>query len=191
MSAVVKAVGLTGLALTLGACGPSDEQTARAVQAFETVRVVFQHPRCQNCHIPGDAPLQFDAGVAHAQNVQRGPGGNGAAGLPCATCHGESNLPASYGAGAPPGAPHWQLPPPDHRMVFIGLTHAALCETVKDPARNGNRDFAALKHHVAEDKLVLWGWAPGEGRAPVGVPHAEFVAAFGAWADAGGPCPKG
>ena len=177
--------------LALGACGPSAEEKAKALQSFDTVRAVFQHPRCQNCHIPGDAPLQFDAGVAHAQDVQRGADGTGTPGLPCASCHGESNPPASYGAGMPPGAPHWQLPPADRKMVFIGLSPAALCETIKDPARNGGRDFDALKHHVAEDKLVLWGWAPGEGRAPVGVPHAEFVAAFDAWADAGGPCPSG
>ena len=26
---------------------------------FATVQKVFQHPRCQNCHIPGDSPLQY------------------------------------------------------------------------------------------------------------------------------------
>lgn len=43
--------------------------------------------------------------------------------------------------------------------------------------------------HVSEDKLVLWGWEPGGERKPVSVPHAEFVAAFKTWSDAGGPCP--
>jgi hypothetical protein len=33
--------------------------------AFETVRAVLQHPRCQNCHPEGDAPLQGDDGHAH------------------------------------------------------------------------------------------------------------------------------
>ena len=51
---------------------------------------VFQHPRCQNCHIPGDAPLQFDAGLPHAMDVERGPDGKGAPGLPCSTCHGDA-----------------------------------------------------------------------------------------------------
>jgi hypothetical protein len=37
--------------------------------------------------------------------------------------------------------------------------------------------------------LVLWGWNPGAGRAPVPVPHDIFVAQFKLWADAGGPCP--
>ena len=43
----------------------SPEQQAQALDAFATVEKVFQHPRCQNCHIPGDAPLQFDAGTPH------------------------------------------------------------------------------------------------------------------------------
>ncbi|MFK3647430.1 hypothetical protein ACI2IY_03205 [Lysobacter enzymogenes] len=164
---------------------------AQAVAAFATVQKVFQHPRCQNCHIPGDQPLQFDEGRPHAQGVVRGPEGKGAAGLPCSTCHGEANLPASYGPDAPPGAPHWQLPPPQHKMAWIGLPAPQLCAMIKDRESNGGRDFAALIKHVSEDKLVLWGWAPGGKRAPVPVPHDRFVEAFKTWADAGGPCPKG
>ncbi|TNJ33954.1 hypothetical protein [Arenimonas terrae] len=179
------------LALPLAACGPSAEERAAGVAAFATVQQVFQHPRCQNCHIEGDAPLQFDAGLLHAQNVARGPEGKGAPGLPCSACHGETNPPASYGPHAPPGAPHWQLPPPDMKMAWIGLPPAELCAMVKDEARNGGRDFAALTKHVSEDALVLWGWNPGGERAPVPVPHAEFIAAFTTWANAGGPCPEG
>ncbi|KAF1723146.1 hypothetical protein [Pseudoxanthomonas wuyuanensis] len=176
----------------LTACGPriSPEQKAQALQAFATVEQVFQHPRCINCHIPGDAPLQFDSQTRHAMNVVRGPEGKGAPGLPCATCHAEANPPAGYGPHAPPGAPHWQLPPPDQKMAWIGLPAAELCAMIKDKQRNGGRDFAALTKHVAEDKLVLWGWEPGGDRAPVPVPHDRFVAAFTAWADAGGPCPE-
>ncbi|HVS11226.1 MAG TPA: hypothetical protein VMS76_15260 [Planctomycetota bacterium] len=29
--------------------------------------------------------------------------------------------------------------------------------------------------HMASDELVLWGWEPGEGRAPVPTPHPELV----------------
>jgi len=179
------------LLLFLAACGPrvTPEQRARAVEAFATIEQVFQHPRCSNCHIPGDAPLQFDAQTPHAMGVVRGPEGKGAAGLPCATCHGEANPPASYGPHTPPGAPHWALPPPDQKMAWIGLPAAELCAMIQDPTRNGGRDFAALFKHVSEDKLVLWGWDPGVGRQPVPVPHDQFVAAFKLWSDAGGPCP--
>jgi hypothetical protein len=184
------ALTLTAL-LMLTACGPriSEEQKAQALAAFATVEKVFQHPRCSNCHIPGDQPLQFDSQTPHAMNVVRGPEGKGAPGLPCATCHAESNPPATYGPHAPPGAPHWALPPPDHKMAWIGLPPPELCAMIQDKKRNGGRDFAALTKHVAEDKLVLWGWNPGGERAPVPVPHDQFVAAFKTWADAGGPCP--
>ena len=140
---------------------------------------------CASCA----AHLQFDAQLPHAMNVVRGMDGKGAAGLPCATCHAENNPPASYGPHAPPGAPHWSLPPAAHKMAWIGLPPDKLCAMIKDRSSNGDRDFAALIKHVSEDKLVLWGWNPGAGRAPVPVPHDIFVAQFKLWADAGGPCP--
>lgn len=184
--AVVTAAALAGCH-----SGPDPAQRQAAVEAFATVQKVFQHPRCQNCHIPGDQPLQFDEGLPHAMGVVRGPTGHGAEGLPCSTCHGEANAPGSYGPHAPPGAPHWALPPPQQRMVTLGLSPPELCRMIQDKNENGGRDFAALLKHVSEDKLVLWGWNPGGTRAPVSVPHAEFVAKFKTWADAGGPCPTG
>ena len=188
---------LAGLALTgsgdrAGAVSPDKrppDKREAALAAFTTVQKVLQHPRCQNCHIPGDAPLQFDEGLAHNQNVQRGPSGNGAPGLPCSTCHMTVNPPASYGEHMPPGAPTWRLPGPEHKMVFINLSAADLCATVKDTKRNGGKDLAALLEHVSHDKLVLWGWDPGVGRDPVSIPHDQFVAAFKTWTDAGAPCP--
>jgi hypothetical protein len=185
------------VAVTLLSCAPSapvqprtvPDARAEAIAAFTTVQQVLQHPRCQNCHIPGDAPLQFDAGLPHQMQVVRGPDGKGARGLPCATCHDVVNPPASFGPHAPPGAPTWHLPPPEHKMVFINLSAAQLCAVVKNTNENGGKDFDALIKHVAEDKLVLWGWNPGGERAPVSVPHAEFVAKFKQWAAAGGPCP--
>ena len=184
-------LGSLVLVLPLAACGPrpSPEERAQAIAAFATVEEVFQHPRCRNCHIPGDAPLQFDAGLPHEMGVARGPEGHGAPGLPCATCHGNANPPASYGPDAPPGAPHWGLPPPDHKMAWIGLSSTALCEMIKDKKANGGRNFEALTKHVSEDSLVLWGWHPGGEREPVSVPHDVFVARFKQWASAGGPCP--
>lgn len=156
--------------------------------AFETVQTVLQHPRCQNCHIPGDAPLQFDASLPHAQNVLRGAEGKGVPGLSCATCHGNANPPASYGAHMPPGAPDWHLPPPERKMVFIGLSAGELCRHLKDMDENGGMNLAALTRHVSQDKLVLWGWSPGVGRDAVPVPHAELVAKFKIWVAAGAPC---
>jgi hypothetical protein len=89
----------------------------------------------------------------------------------------------------PPGAPNWHLPPPERKMVFIGLSAGELCRHLIDRNENGGMSLEALTRHVSDDELVLWGWNPGVGRDPVSVPHAEFVAKFKSWAAAGGPCP--
>ena len=94
------AVGIGVLAVAGSAPAPARPSEKEGIAAFETVKAVLQHPRCQNCHIPGDAPL-FDVDHPHAMNVRRGPDGNVAH-----VC---------------PGAPNWKLPPPEHKMVFIGL----------------------------------------------------------------------
>lgn len=182
---LASAAGLCALALA----GCAGQGSAEALAAFETVEKVFQHPRCRNCHIEGDAPLQFDDGVPHTMEIVRGAEGLGAPGLHCAACHGDSNPPASYGPQAPPGAPHWALPPPNQKMAWFGLSARELCEVIQDEDLNGGRDFEALIKHVREDELVLWGWNPGGERKPVPVPHGEFVASFKRWAEAGGPCP--
>lgn len=190
--AALLAVGLSlaATARAQGTSAPVSASEARGIAAFETVRVVLQHPRCQNCHIPGNAPLQFDQGLVHGQNVVRGPEGKGAPGFSCSTCHATANPPASYGLNMPPGAPNWHLPPPERKMVFIRLSSGDLCRTVKDKSQNGGKDLEALLEHVSHDKLVLWGWAPGVGRAPVSTPHAEFVAKFREWVEAGAPCAR-
>jgi hypothetical protein len=187
-SIFVMAIPLGMLAASVGSTVMAADNSA-AIDAFKTVQKVLQDPRCQNCHIPGDAPLQFAEGRTHAMNVKRGDDGKGAPGLPCSTCHGVRNLPASYGEHVPPGAPNWHLPPPERKMVFIGVGAGDLCRRLKNTAQNGGKDLQALIDHVDHDPLVLWGWDPGLGRAPVSVPHASFVAAFKTWADAGAPCP--
>ena len=186
------------LLLLVAGCGGRAGEPARpatppareaGLVAFETVRAVLQHPRCQNCHPPGDAPLQGDDGHAHLQNVQRGPTGRGRIGEECATCHGPGNPPASYGAHIPPGAVEgWRMPPPESKLVFVGVAPRALCEQIKNPASNGGKDMTALRAHL-DTPLVLWGWSPGAGRTPVATPRAQFIQAWETWAQAGAPCP--
>jgi len=189
------ALATAALALTAGAAlisraAPAPSvSSADGIAAFETVRAVLQNPRCQNCHIPGDSPLQHDGGRTHTLGVLRGPDGKGAPGLFCSTCHATANPPASYGEHMPPGAPNWGLPPPDHRMVFVGLASGELCRRLKDTSQNGGKDLEALVHHVSSDPLVLWGWNPGVGRRPVSIPHDRFVEKFKQWVAAGAPCP--
>ena len=187
------------LVLVLAACGgesptpntpkgpPPTKEAGLA--AYDVINSVLQHPRCKNCHPSGDQPLQGDEGRVHDQFVQRGPEGKGAVGMNCTTCHGKQNLPASYGEHSPPGeAKEWHMPPPETKMVIVGMTPSALCEQLKDPARNGHMDMKALRAHW-DDPLVKWGWDPGIGRKPVPVPHEKLVSAFETWAAAGAPCP--
>jgi hypothetical protein len=162
---------------------------AAGVAAFATVRAVLQHPRCQNCHPAGDAPLQGDDSHVHSMNVQRGPDGRGMVGAECATCHGPTNPPSNYGLHVPPGAIEgWRMPKPDAKLVFVGIEARALCEQIKDPARNGGKDMAALRRHL-ESPLVTWGWSPGFGRPSVSIPKPTFIAAWETWAAADAPCP--
>jgi hypothetical protein len=162
---------------------------ADAARLFESIRTVLQHPRCQNCHIPGNSPLQLDQGRPHAQNVLRGANGKGMPAMQCSTCHQERNLPAAYGDHAPPGASHWQLPPSDMRMVFKDLSPRNLCLGLKDPRKNGGRNLQALVRHFAEDQLVAWGWNPGGKRSVPPLTKEQTVAAVKEWVAAGAPCP--
>ena len=59
-------------------------------------------------------------------------------------------------------------------MIWQGLTDAQICQSIKDPKQNKNRNLDQLVEHLTEDKLVMWAWNPGEGRTPVPMPHDEF-----------------
>jgi hypothetical protein len=147
---------------------------------------VLRHPRCMNCHSMGDFPRQGDDGHPHAMNVRRGAGGHGVTAEKCSTCHQDHNL---EGAHLPPGAPNWGLPPASTPMIWQGLTDAQICQSIKDPKRNKNRNLDQLVEHLTEDKLVMWAWSPGESRTPIPMSHDEFAAKVKQWQTAGAPCP--
>lgn len=170
------------LLLVLAAATP-----AAAADLFAPIVAVAQSPRCRNCHQP-ERPLQGEDGHRHRLNVQRGPDGLGAPAMRCTACHGDTDNAAS----AVPGAPRWSLAPAS--MDWSGRDAAALCRMLTDRTRNGDRDHAALLHHLSEDPLVQWAWAPGSRadggrRAPAPLSQADFHAAAHAWIAAGAPCP--
>jgi hypothetical protein len=148
---------------------------------------VLRNPRCMNCHSQGDYPRQGDDGHPHTMNVRRGPVGFGVTAEKCSTCHQDHNL---AGAHLPPGAPGWRLPPPGTPMIWQGLSAAQICQSMKDPKQNRGRSIDQLVEHLTQDKLVMWGWNPGEGRTPVPMPHDEFSAKVKQWQAAGAPCPS-
>ncbi len=179
-------------AMTAIACGaaprPAAEappERARGWTAFLEVASVLQSPRCLGCHVPGDTPLQGDGGQVHAMNVKRGADGRGTPALRCTACHQAENAELPH---APPGAPDWRLPPPEMKMAWLGLDAGALCESLKDPGRNGGKTLAALAEHLRHDALVGWGFDPGPGRQPPRLSRADLVARFVEWQDAGAPC---
>lgn len=187
---VVGAAAILSLANSVAAAEPPGSKPTPAAASdgalFTAFVPVLRHPRCMNCHSQGDFPRQGDDGHPHTMNVRRGPAGVGVTAEKCSTCHQDHNL---NGAHLPPGAPGWHLPPPSMPMIWQGLTDAQLCESIKDPKQNRGRNLDQLVEHLTEDKLVMWGWNPGEGRAPVPIPHHEFSVKVKAWQAAGAPCP--
>jgi hypothetical protein len=155
----------------------------RAVALFEEAGKVITHPRCVNCHPAGDRPTQGETMHPHEPWVVRGVDGHGAPGLRCNTCHHAANFDPAH----VPGHPMWHLAPIE--MAWQGKTLGKICEQIKDTARNGNKDMAALVKHMAEDSLVGWGWSPGEGRTPAPGTQAQFGDLIKAWAEAGADCP--
>jgi len=165
---------------TPSAAAPDQSQ---GLAAWAKIVSVLQHPRCLNCH-QLNAPLQSDLAQAHTPFVTRGPDGSGTGAMRCGSCHKDAN---DLMTGTP-GAPHWKLVPVS--MVWQGLSSADLCAMLKDPKRNGGRDGAALVEHMKAEPLVLWGWAPGQGRAPIPIAHGDFVTLMHQWVASGMVCPK-
>ena len=166
---------------------PTDKDDADARAAFLAVYKVLMHPRCLNCHPSGDAPLQGDDSHVHMQNVQRGEDGKGKYALKCANCHQDTNLP---GANMPPGNPTWQLPRTNMPLVFQGKGPRELADQLKDPQRNGGKTLEQLVEHVTNDKLVLWGWGPGDDRTKPPLTHDEFARKFREWVEKGAASPE-
>jgi hypothetical protein len=163
------------------------DEKARSVAIFDEIGKVLTHPRCANCHPRGDMPLQGDAMTPHQPPVFRGAANFGVAAMHCTSCHGTSNVTYAGGSGSIPGHEVWMLAPAS--MAWAGLPLAAICEQIKDPARNGSRTLAQLHEHMAEDGLVGWGWQPGTGRTPAPGSQKELGELVQAWIDTGAHCP--
>jgi len=75
-------------------------------------------------------------------------------------------------------------------MATQGKSLGEICLQWKDVARNGRRNLAKLREHVATDPLVGWAWHPGEGRSPAPGTQAQFGAIVQAWISTGAYCPE-
>jgi hypothetical protein len=155
----------------------------RGAALFTEASKVLLHPRCLNCHPDGDAPTQGLELQPHDPPVQRGTDGHGSAALRCSSCHPAEN----YAPAHMPGNPKWGLA--GIEMAWQGRSPAAICAQLKDPARNGGHSLAEIVDHAAEDVLVAWGWAPGDGREPAPGTQAGFGELMRAWVASGAACP--
>ena len=164
-----------------------EKDDSKARELFTSIVPVLKHPRCLNCHANGDFPRQGDDSHIHMQNVKRGIDGHGKYGQKCTACHQEQNV---AGLNMPPGAPGWHLPPAKTPMIWEGKTPGEICRQIKDPKQNNGKTIAQIIEHVTSDKLVLWGWNPGEGRTLPTMAHDEFAKRFQDWARLGAACPQ-
>jgi hypothetical protein len=172
-----------GLAPPESFAGIADTQQ-RSAALFTELGKVLTHPRCVNCHPAGDHPHQTDLGRPHQPPVERGEDGHGLAAMRCAICHQSANFePARM-----PGHPEWHLAP--REMAWAGKTVSEICAQIKDPARNGGRRPEDLIHHIGEDTLVGWAWAPGSGRQPAPGTQKIAGALVEAWVNTGAACPQ-
>jgi hypothetical protein len=177
------------LAACAGAAVKPSGDAERSKAAFMEMAKVLTHPRCLNCHAQGDSPTQGDAMIAHQPPVTRGSIGMGVTGMRCNTCHTEANVTLTEHAGSVPGAPTWKLAPA--RLAWQGTSPGAICEQLKDPARNGNLSLEDIYQRSSNDPLTGWAWAPGQGRTPAPGTQADFAKWTRAWIDDGAHCPDG
>lgn len=165
---------------------PVKKDSIASVKAFQQVYRVLMSPRCMNCHPSGDIPLQGDDSHLHDMFPKRGVEGKGLLAMKCTNCHQPEN---TKGLHAPPGNPNWHLPPANMKMVFQGKTARQLAKQLVDPTQNGNKNMKMLIAH-ADDDLVKWGWAPGDGRTLPPLSHAEFKKQWLIWLNTGAYAPK-
>jgi hypothetical protein len=184
---VQRAVAATGLA-PVESFSSIQNTAERSIALFLEASKVVEHPRCINCHPVTRRPTQGDDMHAHVPPITS-EAATHAAGVPCGSCHGQSNRPTgSAGIQSIPGAPHWGLAP--QSMGWQTLTSGQICEQLKDPKRNGNRSLEQIRVHMSEDHLVAWAWHPGQGRTPAPGTQEQFGSLIAAWIATGAHCPK-
>ncbi|GGA19280.1 hypothetical protein [Neptunicoccus cionae] len=173
--------------------GPAIGTVSReqGLEAWERMFAVVSHPRCANCHVgPSDRPMwsgeSYGRTRPHGMNIRAGDSRIGAETLPCATCHlGEnSNVPHS-----PPAVPDdWRLAPVEAH--WFGQSAQTICNQLRDPELNGDRDYTEIAEHLGHDVILHWAWEPGGNREPAPGTLAAHIEDILHWGAAGMPCPE-
>ncbi len=169
---------------------------AEGLAAWERVHAVVSHARCVNCHVGEDnVPIwsgpSYGETRPHGMNINAGVSRIGIEYLPCSTCHATATTPNLDAHAAPHAGHPWMLAPVEFQ--WNGRTGPEICRQLRDPARNGERDGAALVEHVVHDAeahaFITWAFVPGGGReAPPGTMQ-DHLDDMVIWTAAGMPCP--
>jgi mono/diheme cytochrome c family protein len=129
------------------------------LSAWERIYEVTSHPRCSNCHVGADnIPMwsgpSHGKSRPHGMNVNAGESRIGAEYVQCATCHayreGGNDMPHA----APQVAMNWQLAPVE--AAWFGKSAVDICNQLRDPDRNGGRDFQEIASHLDHDLILHW-----------------------------------
>jgi len=185
---------LTALPAVFAVQDAAKAQTDKSagLEAWGRIYEVASHPRCANCHVgPSDRPMwsgpSYGEARPHGMNIRAGESRVGAETLPCATCHRAGKQPQTA-AHAPPRVDGiWGLAPKEAH--WFGRSSREICTQLRDPERNGGRDFKGIADHLDHDVVLRWAWRPGPGREPAPYSLEAHVRDIVAWGKAGQPCP--
>lgn len=177
--------------VTIDAPAAGSISREEGMEAWLRIYEVASHPRCSNCHVGSDnTPMwsgpSYGRARPHGMNVNAGDSRIGAEYVQCSTCHayreGVNDMPHA----APQVAMNWQLAPVE--AEWFGKSSVDICNQLRDPERNGGRDFNEIASHLDHDLILHWAWNPGGGREPAPFSLQEHVNDVLAWGVAGYPC---
>ena len=172
---------------------PESASREEGLVAFGRIYEVASHPRCSNCHVGADnLPMwsgpSYGRTRPHGMNVNAGESRIGEETLPCSACHAYRDTLNDIPHAAPQVAMNWMLAPVE--AEWFGRSALEICEQLRDPERNGDRDMLALAAHLDHDLILHWAWNPGGGREPAPYSLQEHVDDILIWGVAGMPCPE-
>lgn len=171
--------------------------TEAGLEAWSRIYEVASHPRCANCHTgPSDRPMwsgpAYGEARPHGMNIRAGESRIGAEYLQCSTCHTTKATDWDNANQVPHAAPRvamgWALAPVEAH--WFGRTSEQICDQLRNPDTNGDRDMLEIAEHLGHDLILHWAWKPGGGREPAPYSLQEHVDDILAWGVAGMPCPQ-
>ena len=167
--------------------------TEDALAAWDRIYEVASHPRCSNCHVgPSNLPMwsgpSYGKTRSHGMNINAGESRVGAEFVQCSTCHAYREIATGdrLERSAPQVAMDWRLAPVE--AEWFGKSSVEVCNQLRNPELNGDRDYLAIASHLDHDLILHWAWNPGAGREPAPYSLQDHVNDVLAWGVGGMPC---